>query len=368
MSQPPSLSVVVVTYRSREAVARTLPELVAQLRPDDELILVDNDSGDGTADTVRELASAARVIEPGANLGFGAACNVAAREARGELLLFLNPDAKPQPGFRDAIERPLLDGRAWAAWQGLVTAEDGRIVNTRGGVVHFTGIAWAGGAGDPVDSPEPAPGVRPAEHSAAERGREAGRMPGAGPPEPGFVSGACLAIPRTRFEEVRGFAEGFFLYHEDVDLSLRLRLAGGTLGVEPAARVDHEYEFAKGAAKWRHLERNRWATIVRTYPAALLAALLPALAATELALLVVAARGGWPRQKLGAWRDFVRALPRLLRERREIQRRRTIRTRDFAAALTADLGSTYLGSIGRSRAVRSVLRAYWRGVLAVLRA
>ena len=42
--------------------------------------------------------------------------------------------------------------------------------------------------------------------------------------------------------------EQFFLYHEDVDLSLRLRLAGGRLGVEPAARVDHDYEFDKGAA------------------------------------------------------------------------------------------------------------------------
>ena len=69
--------------------------------------------------------------------------------------------------------------------------------------------------------------------------------------------------------------EPFFLYHEDVDLSLRVRLAGGELGVEPAARVDHDYEFEKGADKWRYLERNRWATLIRTYPAALLAAAGP---------------------------------------------------------------------------------------------
>jgi GT2 family glycosyltransferase len=297
------------------------------------------------------------VIEPGANLGFGAACNRGAAEARGELLLFLNPDAKPEPGFRDAIERPLTDGRGWAAWQGLVTADEGRTVNTRGGVVHFTGIAWAGGAGDPL---------HPALYEKTTPSVANTYNDGVG--GPGFVSGACLAIPRQRFEAADGFDESFFMYHEDVDLSLRLRLAGGRLGVEPAARVDHEYEFAKGAAKWRYLERNRWATIIRTYPLGLLAAIAPALAATELALIAVAARGGWLGAKLAAWGDLVRSLPRLLRDRRRIQGQRVVRAGGLAAPFTADLDSPYLGGLGRSRLVRSLLRAYWRAVLALLRA
>ncbi len=92
-------------------------------------------------------------------------------------------------------------------------------------------------------------------------------------------------------------AAEFFLYHEDVDLSLRLRLLGGRLGVESEARVDHSYEFAKGSQKWHWLERNRWATLIRTYPALLLVLLAPALLATELALVAVAARGGWLDEK-----------------------------------------------------------------------
>jgi GT2 family glycosyltransferase len=339
------LSVVVVPRNSREAVGRSLSPLTGQLRDDDELIVVDNASADGTADGVRELAPRAVVVEPGENLGFAAGSNLGAGRATGELLLFLNPDAVVTPGFRDAIERPLAEDRGWAAWMGLVTEQGGRVINTEGGVVHFTGIAWAGGVGSEVDY-------------AAERGQAA---------EVGFASGACLAVPRAGWKRAGGFAGDFFLYHEDVELSLRLRLAGGRIGIERAAAVDHEYEFEKGPAKWRYVERNRWATILRTYPALLLALVAPALAATELALVPIAVAGGWGGEKLHAWAELARRLPGLLRERRAIQARRAVTAGEFAAALTAELDSPYLGRVGRFAPLRWALRAYWSVVRAVLR-
>ncbi|MGH2955022.1 MAG: glycosyltransferase family 2 protein [Solirubrobacterales bacterium] len=364
-TRPPTLSVVIVTHDSREAIGRTVPAVIAQLRDGDELIVADNASADGTPTLVRELAPGAIVVETGANLGFAAACNRGAEAAGGELLCLLNPDAVPQDGWREAIERPLRQGRGWSAWQALVTADDGRIVNTRGGVVHFTGIAWAGGAGEPV-----AVG-RVDDVIGGESGPVAGAANGtvaapAESAEPGFVSGACLAIPRRTYLDAGAMPEEFFLYHEDVDLSLRLRLAGGRLGVEPGARVDHEYEFAKGPEKWRYLERNRWATLVRTYPAGLLAVLAPALLLTELALIPVALAGGWLAPKLAAWGDTLRSLPRLLGERRAIQARRSVRAAEFAAALSAELDSAYLGAAARSRLLRAGLRAYWSLALLLL--
>src|SRR3954454_22471516 len=97
----PTLSVVIVTHDSRQAVSRTLPPLAAQLREGDELIVVDNASGDGTVAAARDLTPNAIVVETGANLGFAAACNRGAERATGELLCLLNPDAVPQPGWRD---------------------------------------------------------------------------------------------------------------------------------------------------------------------------------------------------------------------------------------------------------------------------
>jgi N-acetylglucosaminyl-diphospho-decaprenol L-rhamnosyltransferase len=338
----PTLAVLIVSWNSREELARTLPALLPELGEGDELIVVDNDSGDGTPQAVASLAPAARLLPSGRNAGFAAACNAGAAQARGDLLLILNPDAAPLPGFGEAIRRPWVEERGWAAWQALVADAGGTRINSAGNPVHFTGIVWAGGHGRPISAAPPAGEVA-------------------------ALSGACLAIPRRRWEEAGGFPADFFLYHEDVDLSLRLRLAGGALGIEPAAVVDHDYEFGARSHKWRWLERNRWAFLIRVYPAPLLALLAPALIATELALIPASIAGGWGRQKLGAYADLVRWLPRLLRERRRVQATRAVSAAEFAAWLTPDLDSPFIPAAARSAPVRLALRAYWRAVRLLLR-
>jgi len=338
----PTLSILIVAWNSREELARTLPALLPELDPGDELIVVDNDSTDGAPEAVAALAPAARLVPAGGNVGFAAGCNLAAANATRDLLVILNPDAAPRPGWGEAIRRPWVAERGWAAWQALVADGDGRTINSAGNPVHFTGIVWAGRHGEPIAAAPPAGEVA-------------------------ALSGACLAIPRETWEEVGGFPERFFLYHEDVDLSLRLRLVGGVLGIEPAAVVDHDYEFGAREHKWRWLERNRLAFLIRVYPASLLALLAPALLLTELALIPAAIAAGWGRQKAAALVEAARRLPRLLRERRQIQAGRTVTTAEFAAWLTPDLDSPFIPAIARSGPARLLLRAYWRAVRGLLR-
>ena len=333
-----------MTFNSRETIERTLGALLHELSPQDQVVIVDNASTDGTPAAVKAASPVVTIIQNERNEGFAAACNQGAEVASGDLVVLLNPDATVAAGFGEAIRRPLADNRGWDAWMALVTCEQGRAINTSGGIVHFTGIAWAGESG------------RPVRHAPDS------------PREVGFASGACLAIPRETWRAAGGFPARYFLYHEDVDLSLRLRLRGGRIGIEPAARVDHEYEFTKGPRKWRLLERNRWSMVLRVYPGALLVLLVPALLATELVLVWVSLGGGWARQKALAWVDVLRALPHLVRERRAIQSDRRVSARDFAIHLTPDLDSAYLGRAARSGLMRRALRLYWRCVLFLLRA
>jgi GT2 family glycosyltransferase len=338
----PTLSVLIVAYENRGDLSKTLPALLPELGEGDELIVVENKSGDGSAELVRTLAPAARIVPMGGNAGFAAGIDAGAAVAGGDLLVILNPDAAPQRGFGEAIRRPWTDERGWGAWQALVADGGLRSINSAGNPLHFTGITWAGDHGRPLDQAPPSSEVT-------------------------VASGACLAIPAASWRRSGGFPAEFFLYHEDVDLSIRLRAEGHAVGIEPTAVVAHDYEFGANAEKWFWLERNRLAFLVRTYPGALLALLAPALLATELALLAVSASGGWGRQKLRANLAFLRWLPRLLRERRQIQRQRTVSAAEFASWLTPDLDSELISPLVRSLPVRLLLRGYWRLVRLLLR-
>lgn len=330
---------VVVTWNSANAIAATVKAVAAQLLPGDELVVVDNASADDTVALAG--AAGARVVETGRNAGFAAGCHAGADATNAPLLLFLNPDARPEPGALDALRAAAAQRPGWGAWQAAVTLPDGTL-NSGGGEVHFLGFAWAGRFGEPLDS----------------LGEE--------PSEVGFASGAALVVRRELWDEIGGFDESFFMYAEDVELSLALRLAGHGVGVVPAARVVHDYEFDKGERKWFLLERNRWWAVLATYPTPLLAAVLAPLLATELALLAVAAAGGWLPSKLRAQWAVLTTLPHALRRRGAIQARSHVGAGEFAQHLTPDLSSPYLGAAGRSRLLALALRGYWWAVRSAL--
>jgi N-acetylglucosaminyl-diphospho-decaprenol L-rhamnosyltransferase len=338
----PGIAIVVVAHNSAADLPRTLGALREQLGEEDDVVVVDNASTDGSAEAARSVVGTGAVVETGANLGFAAGCHAGVRATTAPLVLLLNPDCEPAPGCLDALRAVADERPGWGAWQALVTLPGGERVNTAGNLVHYLGFGWAGRLDEPVAS-----------------------VPNH-PYEAGFVSGAALVIRRSAWEQTGGFDERYFMYGEDLDLSVRLRLAGHGLGVAPAARVAHEYEFTKGDYKWFFLERNRWWTVLAAYPAPLLALLAPALIAFEVVLLLASWRGGWLRAKLRAQAAVARELPRILARRRVVQATRRVSARAFADGFVASLDSPHL-AMGRAIPGAELLQAlYWRLVRALL--
>jgi N-acetylglucosaminyl-diphospho-decaprenol L-rhamnosyltransferase len=335
-----ALAVVVVSHNSADHLPALLEAVLPQLSADDELLVVDNLSADGSPDVACGAGARARVIETGANLGFAGGCHVGADATSAPLLLFLNPDSYPVPGCLDHLRAAAGRHAAWGAWQAAVLQPD-KTINTDGGVVHFLGMGWAGDCGKPVSALPP---------EAAEAA---------------FPSGAAMVVRRTTWDRLGGLDASYFLYGEDLDLGLRIWLSGERIGVVPDAHVVHSYEFEKGTGKWFWLERNRLRTVLSVYPLPLLALLAPALLAAEVALVAIAASNGWLGAKLRAEVAVIAGLPSTLRRRRAIQAEARLTAGEFAARLTASLDSDFLPLDAGGPAAR-LQAAYWRFVRAAL--
>ena len=261
---------------------------------------------------------------------------MAAAQARGELLFFLNPDARADPACLATLGDAVGPRCGVAGAQVLLP--DSR-TNAGDNPVHITGIAWSGRFGEP---------------------REYGL-----PREVGSVSGAALLARAEAFREAGGMCERLFMYEDDVDLCWRMRLAGWTVMFCPDAVVWHEYEFDKGTMKWFWLERNRLWTVLSNYSAITLVLLAPLLLGTELMVAAQAVRGRWTGRLLRAWGSVVLGLPDLIRWRRRVQRARRISDREIIERMSGRVQTSLLDSPLTLR-VNPVLAAYRRIVLTVL--
>lgn len=213
----PPLSVLVVTYNSAKLLADVLESVLSHDGPLRELIVVDNASTDDSLAIARSFEPrGARVMAAGTNRGFAGGNNDAARAATAPVLLLLNPDAILEPGALAAI----LDAFARNPRAGILGA---RVTNLEG-----THLLHCGGL---IGVP---PHCRHLGHGEPDSGQNAE------PLSVEYVTGACLAIRRTVWDELGGLDEDYRpAYYEDVDLCARARHAGHTVLYWPALRARH---------------------------------------------------------------------------------------------------------------------------------
>ena len=277
-SSPATLSVVLVSHHSRDDLARCLPSLERQGIPDLDVLVVDNAPGDGTAAWLAQRHPHVRVVRSASNGGYAGGNDLGLQHARGTWTAILNPDTEAHDGalaelLRVAREHP----------DALVTAKllnpDGT-VNACGNVMHPTGITVCRALGEPAEN-----------HAGVQ--------------EVPAISGAAFLARTETLRELGGFDESYFMYLEDVDLSLRARARGHPVLCAADAVITHHYDLGMRPEKFYLLERNRWLTLLKNYQRATLWRLAPALALTELATLAFALLRGpaylGARLRASAW-------------------------------------------------------------------
>ena len=225
------VSVVIVNYNAGhfllECIRATLPQV-------SEVLVVDNASTDSSL----ELCSQAfadetklKIIRNDANLGFAAACNIGARHAKGERVLFLNPDCRPDAAAVSELMRVLESDDSVGMVGGFLINTDG---SEQGGGRRAVPTPWRSF-------------VR-----AFYLNRLANRWPKlffdfhlhkqplpAQPIEVEAISGACMLVKREAMQDVGEWDEGYFLHCEDLDWCMRFRQQGWKILFVPSAQVVH---------------------------------------------------------------------------------------------------------------------------------
>lgn len=230
MSQTIELSVVIVNYKVRDLLAQT----IRSVRSADgyeftEIIVVDNDSRDGSEELVLNEFPDVRWVGLKTNVGFGKACNIGAELANGSLLLMLNPDTivstdtlttgiefmKSHPDVGVLSPRVLnQDGTFYKqCHRGLPTP-----INAFG---HFTGLSRIFPKNKQLSSYFMSWLSPDEEH------------------EVDAVSGSCFFIPADLYAEIGGFDETFFMYGEDLDICVQAKLRGKKVWYAPISKIIH---------------------------------------------------------------------------------------------------------------------------------
>jgi N-acetylglucosaminyl-diphospho-decaprenol L-rhamnosyltransferase len=250
--EAPDLAVVVVNYNTGEYLSRCLAS--AQEGAGDarlEIVVIDNDSQDGSAARALRANSQARLIQNGSNRGFAAAVNQGIRATTAPYVLLLNPDAEVLFGTLGGFVKVARDRPRAGAIGPVVRDPDGsiypsarKVPSIAEGFGHsFLGPFWRNN-----------PFTR--SYTMAKWDRRTER-------QVEWVSGSCMLLNRAALDSVGLFDERFFLYVEDVDMCQRLRAAGWDVLFSPELEVLHVGGVSTRGSKRMTLEHSK--SIYRFY-------------------------------------------------------------------------------------------------------
>jgi GT2 family glycosyltransferase len=344
------VAIVVVWWNGKKYLESCLGSLARMNRGDlaVTVIVADNGSTDGSTEALRAAAERGELelLETGSNLGFTGGNNYVLRrvlEQGYDYAYLLNQDTEVQPDFLvEAVTVAEADARIAAVQSLLLLMWARNQVNSAGNAIHFLGLGYCLGY---------------REAAAKHLGTPVRDI--------AYGSGAGLLLRVAALREVGLLEEEFFMYHEDLDLGWKLRLAGWRVVIAPASVVWHDFEFSRSIKKYFWMERNRFVVLFGRLSGRTLAVLAVPLLLAELGLLLPAVRGGWWREKLRVYRDLLtnhRTHRLIARLRAETCRLRRVSDREIASRFVAAVEGQEVEPAFTKYVANPLMRLAWGAV------
>lgn len=237
-------TVIILSWNGKAYLSDCLKSVAAQTRPADQIIVVDNDSSDGSADFVAQNFPQVELIRNTRNVGFAAGNNIGLRAARGDVLVLLNQDTEVRSDWLEKLVAAMEADATIGIAGCKILYPDGTLQH--GGAV----IKWPRGYSHHLSWHEADTGQCDAAFDAD------------------FVTGAALAISRAALERIGPLDEGFApAYYEDVDWCYRARAAGLRVRYMPEAALVHYESASRGRWLAFVFHRNRVRFVLKHCPA-----------------------------------------------------------------------------------------------------
>ncbi|MDR2591535.1 MAG: glycosyltransferase family 2 protein [Chitinispirillales bacterium] len=239
------ISIVIVNYKVPYCLIEALHSLrLAALYDRCEVIIIDNASGDGSREIVASKFQEAQWIQLKANVGFGKACNIGVAAARGEYLLFLNPDTVISANtLSDAVE--FMEAHPKAGLMGpKILNPDGTLQLSCRRSIPTPSVAFYYFAGLSSLFPK---SKRFGRYHLTYMDEDKTALVD-------VISGSFMFMRRALFNEIGGFDKRFFMYGEDIDLCYRITHAGHEVWYYPQIKIVHQ----KGKSSAKRKVRSRF--------------------------------------------------------------------------------------------------------------
>ena len=342
---------------------RYVPEVVeswaGQTYPHDQvaILMIPNNAQDGVQDLIRSeiLPRSKRylpeiiMIDDGVNRGFAGGNNLGIKWAidNGYDYVFLqNGDLKLDPNaIAEIVKIMELDNNTGSAQSFVNFWNEPEKVNVTGGVMHVAGFGYA-----------------------RDNGSKASEVDRVNGEEIMYSSGAAAMYRLDALKKVGLLEEGFFMYHEDLELGLRLRFAGYKNILCTESLAYHDYSFGRNPKKFQWMETYRYIVLFSYAKFWSLVLMMPILKLVECGIWAMSLRGGWVLSKLKANLEFFKpkTWQLLFKMRRRAQGLRKVDDKDWMKMLSPKIEAQEVES-SATRIGNKIITWLWNIILPLIK-
>lgn len=351
------VGIVLVNYKNYASrfLAACRDSLRAQDYPREatSIYIVDNAASPESTEYLKNNFPEAIVL-PRPDGNYAAANNLGFRTAieNGcEYLVTVNMDTEMPKDWLSKLVKALDDNRQAGIAQSKILLypknEAEKIqprINSLGNVIHFLGFGFTSGYGEPDRPVQGYPEIK------------------------GYASGCSFIIRSSAFQAVGGYNEEFYMYHDDMEISLKIKLAGYKIVLAPLSVVFHKYEFSRSVSMLYYMERNRYLMMLSFYPTYFLFLVgLPAFI-MDLGMFLYSILNGWFSTELKVYAYFVRpdVYLKIDKEKRKIKSLNNASFSTLARSFSGRIEFQEIANPILKYLVNPLFDLYWRAVKKII--